>query len=199
MSPPATSTQEVDRRGEMVRLTELFSSRDTRFLGALREATAAAKTLQELLRLSALRRRAERAGLSPEGQPLRVALIGGYTLYPLNELVQHFLAANWLPASWKAEIRLGDYDNYTSEIVGGSGILDEFKPEIVLFFPSHWRCQYSGHWFDRREKQEAEVRGTAAQILDLCRAANSRTGAEIVLANFPLPGRLDPGLIARAH
>ncbi len=64
---------------------------------------------------------------------------------------------------------------------------------MILLFPSHRRCHYTGQWIDPREQQEAAARNTAAQILDLCRTANARSGAEIVLANFPLPARFDPG------
>jgi FkbH-like protein len=175
------------------RLKELISRRDEGFFEALRETTAAARTCEEVLLLASLRKRAAQKGLAPAGQPIRIAIIGGYTPYPLSELLGHFFAANWLPASWIAEFLLGDYDNYVAEIIGESSRLDEFKPEVILFLPSHRRCQYSGPWFDAREKQETDVRKTAAQILDLCRAANGRTRAEIVLANFPLPGWLDPG------
>jgi FkbH-like protein len=193
MTSPAAPPQTANRREELDRLNELVSHHDERFFAALREATVAARTFQDVVRLSSVRRKAVRKGLTPQARPVRLALIGGYTLYPLNELLEHFLAAISFPASLTAEILLGDYDNYMAEILGEGSRVAEFKPEVILFFPSHRRCQYSGHWFDPREKQEAEVRGTAAQILDLCREANRRTGAEIVLANFPLPARFDPG------
>jgi FkbH-like protein len=191
VAAPADST----RRLEMLRsLKELLARRDGRFFQALREATAAAHTCEEVLLLASLGKRAAQQGFTLPGQsPLRIAIIGGYTPVPLNELLGHFLATNGIPTSWKAEFLLGDYDNYVSEIVGEFSRLDEFKPEVILFLPSHRQCRYSGVLVDAREKQEAEVRNTAAQILDLCRAANKRTGAEILLANFPLPGRLDPG------
>jgi FkbH-like protein len=191
VAAPADSTS----RFEMLRsLKELLSRRDGRFFEALRDATAAAHTCEEVLLLASLGKRAAQQGLTLPGQsPLRIAIIGGYTPFPLNELLGHFLATNGIPISWKAEFLLGDYDNYVSEILGEFSRLDEFKPEVILFLPSHRQCRYSGVLVDAREKQEAEVRNTAAQILDLCRAANKRTGAEIVLANFPLPGRLDPG------
>jgi FkbH-like protein len=182
-------------RLEMLRsLRELISRRDPRFFQALRDATAAAHTSEEVLLLASLGKRAAQHGFTLAGQSsVRIAIIGGYTPFPLTEFLGHFLATNGAPTSWKAEFLLGDYDNYVSEIVGESSRLDEFKPEVILFLPSHRHCRYNGLWLDAREKQEAEVRNTAAQILDLCRRANKRTGAEIVLANFPLPGRLDPG------
>jgi FkbH-like protein len=188
---PADSTSRL----EMLRsLKELLSRRDGRFFQALRDATAAAHTCEEVLLLASLGKRAAHQGFTLPGElSIRIAIIGGYTPFPLNELMGHLLATNGPLTSWKAEFLLGDYDNYVSEIVGEFSPLDEFKPEVILFLPSHRHCRYSGLWLDAREKQEAAVRNTAAQILDLCRAANNRTGAEIVLANFPLPGRLDPG------
>ena len=175
------------------RLKELVSRLDPEFFSLLRETTLATASCEDMLLLSSLRRRAAQRGLTPSRQnAVRVAILGGYTPYPLNDLIGHFLVVNH-PVAWNAEFLLGDYDNYMAEIVEESSRLYEFKPEVILFLPSHRRCQYTGHWFDPREQQEAAARATAAQILDLCRIANSRTGAEIVLANFPLPARFDPG------
>jgi FkbH-like protein len=190
VAPPAYAANRL----EILRnLKELLSRRDPRFFHALADASAAAHTSEEVLLLASLGKRAARQGFIPARQsPIRIAIMGGYTPFPLNELLGHFLA-NGLSTSWKAEFLLGDYDNYVSEIVGQFSRLDEFKPEVILLLPSHRQCRYNGLWLDAREKQEAQVRNTAAQILELCRAANKRTGAEIVLANFPLPGRLDPG------
>jgi FkbH-like protein len=111
----------------------------------------------------------------------------------LNELVAHFLAVNWFPDSWNAEFLLGDFDNYVAEIIGASTRLDDFKPEVIVLLPSHLRFRYKGGLLDPRPKQEIEARNTAGEILNLCREANRRTGAEIILTNFPLPARFDPG------
>jgi FkbH-like protein len=174
-------------------LKELLLQRDPRFFSLLRHQTLIASGCEEVLRLSSLRRKAVQKGFIPDHQTVRLAVLGGYTPYPLNDLIAHFLATVPASTSISAECFLGDYDNYIAEIVEESSRLYEFKPETILLLPSHRRCQYSGELFDPREKQEAEARRTAAQILDLCRIANGRTGAEIVLANFPLPARHDPG------
>src|SRR5439155_1730120 len=107
-------------------------------------------------------------------------------------MIVHFLAAGQ-QVSWNAEFLLGDYDNYIAEVLEESSRLYEFHPEVVFLAPSHRRCQYTGQWTDPREQQEAAARNAATQILDLCCTANARSGAEIVLANFPLPARFDPG------
>jgi len=192
MLPSAAATLAPEVRG-LAALKDAVLRRDPMFFGLLRERTAAAHTCEEVLLLATLRKKAERKGLVTELPSLRVALVGGYTLYPLNELIGHFLFTAKPPGSFHAEFLLGDYDNYISEILDPSSKLYEFKPEVIVFLPSSRRCRYSGNLLDARDKQEAEGRNIATQILDLCRVANSRGGAEIILANFPLPGRFDPG------
>jgi len=193
MPPPDAPTLPLEGQSGLAGLKGALLRKDPQFFSLLRDRTLAARTCEEVLLLSSLRKRAAQRGLVPQQQTLRIALIGGYTLYPLNELIDHFLAASRFPVSYRAEFLLGDYDNYTSEVIDESSRLYDFKPEVIIFLPSHRRCQYSGHLLDAREKQEAEGKNTAGQILELCRLANSRTGAEIILANFPLPGRFDPG------
>lgn len=187
---PAMATK---RQAGLAELKDLILRKDPRFFGVLRDQTLASSTCEDILLLSSLRKRAAQRGLVAEQQPLRVAVIGGYTLYPLNELIGHYLAAARFPISYHTEFLIGDYDNYNSEIIDEGSNLYDFKPEVIVFLPADRRCQYSGHLLDPREKQEAEGKQTAAQILELCRIANSRTGAEIILANFPLPARFDPG------
>jgi len=185
---PVTPRHQYD----LSELKRLASLQDPRFFPALRACTLAARGCEEVLPLSSLRKRAAREGLAPAQQAVRVALIGGYTLHPLNELIAHLLSVTQ-PISLKAELLLGDFDNYMSELLEGSSRLYEFKPDVVVFLPSHHRCRYTGHLFDSRERQESEARGLAAHILDLCRTAHQRSGAEIIVANFPLPSGFDPG------
>jgi FkbH-like protein len=188
----AVPTQTIGSES-LARLKELALRKDPDFLRLLREETLARTRCEEMLLLSALRKRAAQKGLTAELQKdLRVAVLGGYTPFPLHDLIEHFLAVAQ-PVCWKSEFLLGDYDNYIAEIVDESSRLHEFRPEVIVLLPSHRRCQYTGHWTDGREKQETAARSTAAQILDLCRMANARTGAEIILANFPLPAHFDPG------
>jgi FkbH-like protein len=193
MLPPAAPARAPEGKRDIAHLKDLLLRKDPQFFDVLRERTQAARACEDVLLLSSLRKRAEQRGLAVSQPSLRIAIVGGYTLYPLNELAAHFLSAAEAPISYRAELLLGDYDNYISEIVDPSSRLYEFKPEVILFLPSHQRCQYSGRLLDAREKQEAEGKNVAGQILELCRVANSRTGAEVILANFPLPGRSDPG------
>jgi FkbH-like protein len=192
-TPPPAAKPAIAAAKGLAALKELASRNDPRFFAALRDQTLAARACVDGLMLAALRKRVAQRGLEPQQQTIRIAALGGYTLYPLNELIEHFLAAAWYPASYRAEFLLGDYDNYISEIIDTSSRLGEFQPEVIVLVPSHRRCAYSGHLFDAREKQEAEARAAAAHILELCQTAHQRTGAEIILANFALPGCFDPG------
>ncbi len=180
------------------RLKELALRQAPEFFTALREQTAAADSMEDVLLLSSLRRRTAAKGFVPRQKPIRVALLGGCTMAPFHELLGHFLGTIPRPGSLAAEFLVGDYDNYVSEIVDDDSPLYQFQPEVVLLIPSLHRCRYSGRLTDGREGPEAEARRLAAQILELCAAANRRTGAEIVLMNFPLPARFDPGPTVRA-
>jgi FkbH-like protein len=190
--PPATRPAAKPSEG-LAELKELALRKDMRYFTALRDQTLAARSCADALLLASLRKRVAQKGFLPSQKTIRIALLGGYTLYPFNELLGHLLEASFYPESQHAEFLLGDYDNYISEIIDESSRLGEFQPEVIVLVPSHRRCAYSGHLFDAREKQEAEARATAAHILELCQAAHRRTGAEIVLTNFALPGRFDPG------
>jgi FkbH-like protein len=170
----------------------MLETGNPRFGDQLREETLAATACDEVLRLSMLRRKAEARGLLPRQKPIRVAVIGGYTLHPFTELLKHFLATV-AAAGYEAEIFQGDYDNYISEIADETSELYSFAPEAVILLPSHRRCQYTGGLLDTRAQQEASARAVASQILELCGAVHDRTGAEVITTNFALPGHHDPG------
>jgi FkbH-like protein len=177
----------------LLRLKEMLALRDPAFWPLLREETRRAAGCNEVLRLSTLRKKARQGGWTPGHPKIRVAILGGYTFHPLSDLVAHFLDTGPESASFEAEFLLGDYDNAAAEIIENAGRLYEFQPEIIFLFPSHRLCRYSGHLPDDRTRQEAEGRDVARQILELCGTANRRCGAEVILANFLLPGRFDPG------
>ncbi len=191
MSYPAVPSPAANHR-LLARLKELLAKRDPQFFESLGTATAEAGSTGEVLMLSSLRKRAALGGLTRPQPTSRIALLGGYTLHPLSELIAHFLEAGGKD-SLKADLLLGDYDNYVSEIMEPSSPLYDFRPEAIFLLPSSRHCRYSGGLLDQRSWQESEAKTGAAEILDLCRLANSRSGAEIVLANYQLPGRFDPG------
>jgi predicted enzyme involved in methoxymalonyl-ACP biosynthesis len=145
--------------------------------------------------LSTVRKRAAKSGFQPTSaiKTLRLAVVGGCSLFPLADLVQHCLETGGHPASRRVELFTGAYDNYVSEIVTPDSPLYEFKPDVIFVIPSERQCRYSGTLFDSRDQPEAQARKTAADLLALCRMAQERSGAEVVVANFRLPAGFDPG------
>jgi FkbH-like protein len=165
------------------------------FWPLLASHTRQAGDFDELFLLSSLRKKAH-ARKPPEKkvEKIRLAILGGYSLYPLHELIEHLCEVEGFPI----EIWKGDYDNYQSEIMDETSALYDFAPQIVFLLPSERRCIYTGKLTDPRELQEAEVRRTVDGILDLTHRVNQKTGAEVILANFMPPARHDLGSY-RAH
>ena len=70
-------------------LKSLLKASNPAFWEKLRLATREASSFEDLIALATLRKRAGALGLKkPEAEPLRIALIGGYTLYPFRELLE---------------------------------------------------------------------------------------------------------------
>ncbi|MBI3543822.1 MAG: HAD-IIIC family phosphatase [Deltaproteobacteria bacterium] len=173
-------------------LESLAAARKPELWAQLRARTRAAATLEELLFLSNLRKKAAESGLAPEvakPNPLRLAVVGGYTLFPFHEALEHLLSVE----GFQAELFVGDYDNYESEILNPVSLLYAFKPDIIFVLPSDRRCRYTGSLLDAREAQQAAVDETVRGLLALCATAHERTKAELVVANFRLSGRFELG------
>lgn len=171
-------------------LKALLLKGDPAFWSQLASLTRQARDFEELFVLSSLRKKAHSRNLpAHERARLRLAILGGYSLYPLHELIEHIGEVENLPVElWK-----GDFDNYISEIMDESGPLYSFKPQFVLLMPSERRCAYLGRLTDARESVEAEVRSTVEGLLNLAHRVNQQTGAEVIMTNFMLPARHDPG------
>ncbi len=151
----------------------------------------AATSFAELFLLSRIRKKAIAQGFDPtsNAEKLRLAIIGACSLYPLYELVDHLLSVAGSPA----ELFIGEFDAYVTEILNESSGLYDFKPQVVVIVPAERRCKYSGHLTDSREHFEREAVRIRSELLDLCRVLHQRSGAEIVLWNFKLPAYFDPG------
>ena len=173
-------------------LKSLLLSGDILFWDQLATATRDASGFEELFALSALRKKAH-ARMVPRREPLRdrlrLALLGGYSLYPFRELLEHLCEMDGHPV----ELWLGDFDNYISEIMDESVSLTTFSPQVVLLMPSEHRCRYRGRLTDLREQQQAEAGSTVDALLDLTRTLHEKTRAEIILTNFRLPSCHDLG------
>jgi FkbH-like protein len=176
-------------------LNSKLKSSDPSFWDDLRTATEAAASFAEFLALSTARRRALHVKLArapgTEPKPVRIALLGGYTPYPLSELIGHFLMTARAPID--AQLHIGEFDNYAAEIMEPEGELEAFKPDVVVILPSVARCRYGGALSDPQAAQREQAAQTATELLQLANLAHEKTGAQIVLGNFPLPAGRDPG------
>src|SRR5882757_338673 len=154
---------------------ELLAQRDTAFWPALREATRSAKDFSAVLSLATMRKKAVRAGISVATEKtIRLAIVGGSSLYPLNELLEQMIGAVSASGWWQTELWKGDYDNYISEILDPESELYAFKPEVIFLIPSSQRCVYQGAMTDSREQQQAAIVATAEDLLGLCHTAHER-------------------------
>jgi FkbH-like protein len=188
-------TSQIDPHNEasatLPRLKELLRNSDAGVFPLLSEETRRATQFGQLLSLHNLRKRAEAAGLAPAGRTtLRVAVVGGPTLRPLADLVEHFSSVF---CEAKIELMVGEYDSYISEIMDPQSELYDFKPDVILVLPALSRSQYTGSLADPVAEQRAQAEAVARDLLDLCKTASDRSGAEVVVCNFSLPPYFDPG------
>ncbi len=161
------------------------------FWAELAAQTMACESFEDLSLLSSWRKKALARQLRRRETkgPVRLALLGGCTLYPLHDLVTHLLEC----AGFDVEMFVGDYDNYVAEIHDADSALHQFRPGAIVLIPGSLRCRHGGSLTDAREVVDAAAHDVAVQLLDLCGMAHERSGAEVLCANFLLPGRHDLG------
>jgi FkbH-like protein len=173
------------------RLKDLLRENDPAFVPLLETKTREARQFGEVLALHTLRKRAQQRGLWPTSKKtLRLAMVGGCSLRPLADLIEHFTT---VLAGVQLELWTGDYDNYISEIMDEDSNLYEFGPELVFVLPSEKRCRYTGRFTDPVAQQEAEADQIVSDILSLTGQIHERSRAEVVIGNFRLPPYFDPG------
>jgi FkbH-like protein len=173
-------------------LKTLLLSGDAGFWKELSFLTRSARDFEELFLLSSIRKKAHTRNLARHAsanKKIRLAILGGYSLYPLHELIEHLGEVNGLAM----ELWQGDYDNYISEIMDDDSALYAFNPHIVFLLPGERRCAYTGPLTDARELPQAEAQRVVDSLLDLARKAHEKTQAEIIMTNFMLPARHDLG------
>jgi FkbH-like protein len=184
-SNPAASIDEV---------RELLSGKAPAFWPALRELTCRAADFSQVLSFATMRKKGVRAGIAGgPAKTIKLAMLGGCSLYPLHELVQQFVGAAAPVGWWETELWKGDYDNYVSEILDPESELYAAKPDVIFLIPSNQRCVYQGVLTDERERQQEQALVAAQDLLSLCRTAWERSGAEVVIANFLPSSDFDPG------
>ncbi len=174
-------------------LKSLLLNRDDRFWTELVKQSAAATTFSQLTALSSIRKKAARLGLNglsdEKTNTVRIGLIGGSTLFPLSDLIEHFVNV----FVGDVQIFTGDYNNYRSEILEESSSLYEFRPDFVVVLPDEQSCKHPGMLNDPKESVEAEINRVSSELLQLCSIIRERTAAEILLCNFILPSANDLG------
>lgn len=174
-------------------IKRLLLDGDSAFWTELAERTKSATSFNELVFLSRMRKKAVSVklnGAAPNGRPpLKIALIGGSTLYPLSELLEH--VAN--TTIGHVEIKTGDFNNYRSEILDPASELYQFQPNFVVLLPDEQSCKYSGELSDPRETVASEIERIASELFQLCSIVKERAGAEVILCNFILPAYFDLG------
>jgi FkbH-like protein len=164
---------------------------DPVFWDNLRTRTQAAESFSDLISLATLRRRARAVALPNPcvAKPVRIAFLGGYNLYPLHELTEHFLECN----GFDCEKWIGKYDNYLHEMTEPDNGLLPFQPRVTLVLPAPSCLKYGGHMLDSQEMVRSAAAQSARDILELCTRYHQKTGSEIILGNLPLPCSFDPG------
>jgi FkbH-like protein len=177
---------------EINRLKSLLLNGNPEFWDLLRRQTEESHAFEELFLLTSFRKKALARDLPPSvplSSTIRLALLGGYSLHPFQDLLVHLLAMEGIDC----ELWQGSYDNYVSEIMDESSGLYTFAPQIVLLMPSESRCRYPGLLTDSREAQQAEAERVVQSLLELAGRVHDKTHAEVIMTNFMLPARYDLG------
>jgi len=121
--------------------------------------------------------------------PVRMALMGACTFHPWKELLEvRLLGEGVQPLFFD-----GLFDNYLAEILAPGGILDSGPLDFILLCPAAQRLPKPSLAEADASVGRKMASEAAREILALCHKAHERTRAEIMLLNFPLPGRQDWG------
>ena len=153
-------------------------------------ASIAQRTLDTLSPLALLRLIRERKRTAASNEPhttcsrVKIALLSAYTAHPFVE----FLEQHLFSLGHCADFYIGNYDSYISLLLDPSSPVHAEKPDFVVVFPSDKRCRYTGSLLDSAQVQKEQAHAHADELLAACAAFHGTTSAEIILANFRLPG-----------
>ena len=174
-----------------MQLKQMLEKDDPGFPHALLASTKEAETFGDVLALHMLRKRAMPRDRHPQTkETLRVAVLGGCSLRPLTDLLEHFTA---VLLNVQLEVWVGDYDNYVTEIRSADSELYAFAPDLVFLLPSEQRCRYTGSLTAPVAAQQAQAESVAEELLQLTQCIHERSSAAVVLSNFRLTPDFDPG------
>jgi len=161
-------------------------------LNGLRTSSWESKELVDIISLNNLRKKNLhflKIISKEEKHKIKIAMISGYTTFPMEEIVNHFLNLELFDVI----MIVGDFDNYINEILDPESKLNDFGPDVTILLPSFERCKYGGQINDPIESVEKEVNFQSKEILDLCETLFQRHKTNIILGNFPLPKFHDLG------
>ncbi len=168
----------------MTDLKSLLKNRDDEFWSELKLRTKTVTSFGELAALSNLRKRADavmpRAADALTDDVIKLAIVGGSTLYPLSDLVEHTISTN----VGAVRVMSGEFNNFRSELLESSEEINDFGPGVLVVIPDDKTCRYSASLTDPTETIEDEVEQAATDLLKLCETAYAKHGAEIILCNY---------------
>lgn len=174
-------------------LKTLLQNQDGKFWSEMVNQSVTATTFNQVVALSTIRKKAKKTGLNgasgKKTDSLKIGIVGGSTLFPLSDLIEHFMTVFF----GDVQIFAGDYNNYRSEILDSSSALYEFNPDFVILLPDEQSCKHPGTLSDPKEMVEAEARRVSSELLHLCSVIRERAAAEILLCNFIPPAANDLG------
>ena len=159
--------------------------------GAFGEFQKLATRVEEADQLLLLARLAKKVFAPEVAQlpPVRVALMGACTFHPWKELLEVRLLGEGVQPFFVE----GLFDNYLAEILEPGGLLDSGPLDFILLCPAAQRLPKPSLAEADASVGRKMASEAAREILALCHKAHERTRAEIMLLNFPLPGRQDWG------
>ncbi|MBF0612001.1 MAG: HAD-IIIC family phosphatase [Magnetococcales bacterium] len=173
-------------------LKKLLLDRNPEFWPALSVAVDRCGQWADALRLAGLARKAAQTLKQPQpGQPLRVALLGGYTTQPFAEVVELLL----VHAGFAPELVLGSFDNHVAELLGEGSTLLKPPPQVCVVMPSQQAGRCPCSLSAPREQVEGVAVEMAHNLLSLCKQAHLLRTSDLILANFSLPSLYDPGML----
>lgn len=139
------------------------------------------RSFTEMMSLVALRKNFKDGPWKhPDAAEVRVALIGGYNVYPMQELLEHLLAMEGL----NCKLHVGNFAAYASEILNDKSSLHAFKPQVTIVIPSDDSGAYTGGLADPIQTQRDAAHQAANSLLELCRTLHAKTGTDVILTNF---------------
>ncbi|MBI4404078.1 MAG: HAD-IIIC family phosphatase [Deltaproteobacteria bacterium] len=173
-------------------LKKLLAGKEQSFWELLADSVLKADSFSDFYKLSQLRKKAAYIGLAEPRRSngeLKVAFLGGYTLFPLHDLIE----LQFWAKGFKCAPFVGEYDNYVAEMLDGGNALHSFNPDLIFVWPSPRIATYTGKLTDEPAKIRQKADQASGQILQLCHQAHEALGSEIILANFAPYPYFDPG------